>query len=56
MRLELSGGFALGSVGWAKWNDLLILSRLPNEMSWLYFGQLKGGIFFKCALFVLTYN
>lgn len=24
----------------------VILSRLPNEMSWLYFGQLKGGIFF----------
>lgn len=22
MRLELSGGFALGSVGWAKWSDL----------------------------------
>lgn len=22
MRLELSGGFALGIVGWAKWSDL----------------------------------
>ncbi|CAK6440316.1 unnamed protein product [Pipistrellus nathusii] len=47
MGLELSGSFALGNMGWAKCNDFFYNSeRLPNEMSWLYFGQLKGGIFF----------
>lgn len=34
---------------WAGPNEMIfiILSRLPNEMLWLYLGQLKeGGIFF----------
>lgn len=50
MGLELSGSFALGNMGWAKCNDFFFFfynsERLPNEMSWLYFGQLKGGNFF----------
>ena len=45
---------------WAGPNAMIfiILSRLPNEMSRLYFGQLKGGIFFffYCALFVFTFD
>lgn len=35
---------------WAVWAGpngmIFIILRLPNEVSWLYFGQLKGGNFF----------
>lgn len=37
------GQYGLGQNGMI----FIILSRLPNEMSWIYFGQLKGGIFLK---------
>lgn len=56
MGLELSGSFALGNMGWAKCNDFFYNSeRLPNEMSWLYFGQLKGGNFFFLMCLICFY-
>lgn len=52
IRTELDGirivwKFCPGQL-WAGPNEMIfiILSRLPNEMSWLYFVQLKGGNFF----------
>lgn len=39
---------------WAVWAGpngmIFIILRLPNEVSWLYFGQLKGGNFFLTCL------
>lgn len=55
MGLEFSGSFALGSMGWANAMIFIILSRLPNEMSWLYFGQLKGGNFFFLMCLICFY-
>lgn len=46
MRLELSRGFAQGSAGWAKWNDLYNSEQITkwNVMALLW--SIKGGNFF----------
>lgn len=46
MGLELSGSFALDSMGWAKWNDFYNSEQVTKWNVMALLGQLKGGIFF----------
>lgn len=56
MGLELSGSFALDSMGWVKWNDFYNSEQVTkwNVKALLWSLKWGEGIFFKCALFVLT--